>query len=194
MATELRVDYLVWLDGNGNEQTTPSSTLPVGVRMLFYTNTAPVGWKAFTDLNDVALRVVSSGGGDLNGTYAFHDVFGKTATNSHTLTTGQMPQHRHYASTNNAGSHGHTLYTSWYNSSPSGGMRNWSHPSRASPGVGTRYYSLSLSYINMGGAIASGGGHTHSFNTGYQGSTQGHSHVMDIRVKYADFLCCEKEY
>jgi hypothetical protein len=194
MATELRVDYLVWLDGNGNEQTTPSSTLPVGVRMLFYTNTAPVGWKTYTSLNNCAIRIVSSNGGFLRGNHAFSTVFGKTATNSHTLSTSQMPQHRHTATTSTAGHHGHTLCTSWYNYSKAAQARNWSNSSRASPGISRNYYPIPLAYINQTSSISGAGNHSHSLTTSYQGSTKGHSHTMDIRVKYADFMCCEKEY
>ena len=187
-AVELELDFLVWKDKNGTEQTTPAHTFPTGTRMFFQQSTAPVGWTKETTHDNSALRLVS-GSVSSGGSQAFSTVFGKSATDGHTLTTAQMPAHSH--TVNGAGSHGHTLYTSWYNSSPSGGMRNWSHPSKASPGAGTRFYNLSLSYINQTGSIASAGYHSHT--TQNAGSGGSHSHSMDIRVKYVDIILAVKD-
>ena len=64
-----------------------------GNRMLFQQAAAPTGWTRDTtaSLNDHALRIVTSGtftAGTL-GSSAFSTVFGKTATDSTTLTAAQ---------------------------------------------------------------------------------------------------------
>lgn len=55
---------------------------------------APTGWTKLTDHNDKALRVVSGTVGS-GGSVAFSTVFGRTATDSHTLDINQIPAHTH---------------------------------------------------------------------------------------------------
>jgi len=62
--------------------------------MLFQQTSAPTGWTKQTTHNDKALRVVS-GSASSGGTSAFSTVFGKTATDAHTLTSAQIPAHTH---------------------------------------------------------------------------------------------------
>jgi len=65
-----------------------------GTAMLFQQTSAPTGWTKQTTVNDKALRVVSGTAGS-GGSLAFSTVFGKTATDSFTLTTTEMPSHTH---------------------------------------------------------------------------------------------------
>jgi hypothetical protein len=67
---------------------------PTGTKMLFQQTSAPTGWTKDTTHNDKALRVVS-GTASSGGSSAFSTVFGKTATDGHTLTTAEMPSHSH---------------------------------------------------------------------------------------------------
>jgi microcystin-dependent protein len=69
-------------------------SFPRGTLMLFQQTAAPVGWTKQTTHNDKALRVVS-GTASSGGSVAFSTVFGKTATDAHTLTIAEMPVHQH---------------------------------------------------------------------------------------------------
>lgn len=68
---------------------------PTGTAMVFYQAAAPVGWTKQTAQNDKALRVVSGVGGVAGGNVPFSTLFGRTATDSHTLTINEMPEHDH---------------------------------------------------------------------------------------------------
>lgn len=92
---QLEFDDVVW-QHNGTQYTTKLSTFPAGTRMFFRHTSAPVGWTKEAVHNNKALRLVS-GNVSSGGSHAFSTVYGKTATSAHTLTTGQMPQHRHQA-------------------------------------------------------------------------------------------------
>ncbi|MCP4305554.1 MAG: hypothetical protein GY788_11875 [bacterium] len=81
--------------GTGANDVAPgTAAFPSGTLMLFQQSTAPTGWTKQTAHNDKALRVVSGTAGS-GGSWNFSTVFGKTATNSHTLSTSQIPAHDH---------------------------------------------------------------------------------------------------
>jgi hypothetical protein len=67
---------------------------PTGTLMLFQQTAAPTGWTKQTTHNDKALRVVS-GTPSSGGSSPFSTVFGLTATQSHTLSTAEIPAHTH---------------------------------------------------------------------------------------------------
>jgi microcystin-dependent protein len=71
-----------------------SNPIPSGTLMLFQQTAAPTGWTKETTHNDKALRVVS-GTASSGGSVAFSTVFGKTATDGHTLLTTEIPSHTH---------------------------------------------------------------------------------------------------
>ena len=85
---EFRYDGADWIMISGG------SAFATGTLMLFVQTTAPVGWTKQTTHDDKALRVVS-GTASSGGTSVFSTVFGKTATDAHTLTTAEMPSHNH---------------------------------------------------------------------------------------------------
>ena len=87
--TTAEVNRLTAIAGNGAIDAFPTGTL-----MLFQQTAAPTGWTKQTTHNDKALRVVS-GTVSSGGTSAFSTVFGKTATDSHTLLTAEIPSHAH---------------------------------------------------------------------------------------------------
>ena len=63
--------------------------------MLFYQSAAPTGWTKVTTQTDKVLRVTSGSGGVAGGTIAFSTVFGRTATDTFTLATANLPSHQH---------------------------------------------------------------------------------------------------
>lgn len=91
---ELEIDEVVWKDSAGNEQTTPAHTFAAGTICMYRQTNAPIGWTKKTDHNNKALRLVTGSAGS-GGSHAFSTVHSKTTTNNHTLTTSQIPSHRH---------------------------------------------------------------------------------------------------
>lgn len=69
--------------------------IPVGTVMVFYQDAAPTGWTISADLDDYALKIVSSSGGVTSGSVAFSTLFARTATDSHVLTEDEIPSHTH---------------------------------------------------------------------------------------------------
>ena len=106
-----RTVYADNFDGGGSNQ------IPSGTKMVFVQQNAPTGWTKFTTHNDVALRVISgnTGGTYVSGDGSFSAIFASNRGTSggdvhnHTLTTAQMPQHKHQVDTKNEWSedHGH---------------------------------------------------------------------------------------
>jgi hypothetical protein len=94
---------IVSAGGTGANAADP---IPVGTVMLFYQNAAPTGWTISAALNDYALKIVSSAGGVTSGSVAYSTLFGRTATDSHTLTVAQIPSHTHSQSETNSSSGG----------------------------------------------------------------------------------------
>lgn len=92
---------LVWIDTTNAPRiiaiagSAQGDIIPVGTVMLFYQNAAPTGWTISASLNDYALKIVSSAGGVTSGSVAYSTLFGRTTTDSTTLTTNQIPAHTH---------------------------------------------------------------------------------------------------
>lgn len=90
---------ILWVDGSSGPRIFSSidgtgEIIPSGTAMIFYQNAVPAGWTV-AGINDYALKVVSSAGGVLSGTVAYSTLFGRTATDNHTLTLAQIPSHSH---------------------------------------------------------------------------------------------------
>lgn len=69
--------------------------IPAGTVMIFYQASVPTGWSAFA-ANDYAMKIVSNGSGGVpSGSVAYSTLFGRTATDGHTLTTAEIPSHQH---------------------------------------------------------------------------------------------------
>ena len=139
---------------------------PAGTKMLFVQTAAPTGWTKDTTHNDKALRVVS-GTASSGGSSPFSTVFGKTATDAHTLTVSEIPAHSHVATDS-----GHTHTTDAF-----------ANISVTGPGTtintttGTKQTGLASANITVQ-------------NTGGGGS---HTHPMDIRVNYVDVIIASKD-
>ena len=150
---------------------------PSGTKMLFKQTAAPTGWTKDTTDDDATLRVVSGTAGS-GGTQNFTTAFSSRSTNSvatggtvsnHTLTTSQMPSHRHDLITDRNDS-------------------GYYHARGTQKGhVGNGYspvYNVGGSWI---GNTGSSGAHNHSFT----GSS--HSHTLDMSVKYVDIIIATKD-
>ena len=90
--------------GAQGHQGNPNA-FPSGTMMMFVQQNAPTGWTKSTANNNRALRIVSgTSGGNQGGNNEFTAVFtssrGTTGGNvgNHTLTTAQIPSHRHWVS------------------------------------------------------------------------------------------------
>lgn len=92
---------IVWIDTSNGPRivslvgSSSADPIPVGTVMLFYQNAAPAGWTISSALNDYALKIVSASGGVTAGTVDYSTLFGRTETDSHTLTTPEIPSHTH---------------------------------------------------------------------------------------------------
>jgi hypothetical protein len=72
-----------------------SAGVPSGTKQIFVQTAAPTGWTKETSHNDKALRVVS-GTASNGGIDSFSTTFGSgKTTDSHTLSTPQIPSHTH---------------------------------------------------------------------------------------------------
>ncbi len=140
---------------------------PAGTKMLFVQTAAPTGWTKDTSHNDKALRVVS-GTASSGGSSPFSTVFGKTATDAHTLIITEVPAHSHGVTDPG---HGHTFPDSIGNTFGPG------------PGVATMVQggTTTVSTATTGITIQNAGG---------GGS---HTHPMDIRVNYVDCIIATKD-
>lgn len=116
----------------GSSQT---DVIPAGSAMLFYNSAAPTGWSAVA-ASDYAIRVSTTGGVSF-GSLSYSTWWNRTATDSHVLTTNEIPSHTH-------------TYTA-----PSAiGTLTSSSPDA------TRYTTTT----GTSGATGGGNGHTHGFD------------------------------
>lgn len=154
-------------------------TFPSGTRLVFHQASAPPGWTQDNSKSDYALRTVSGSGGGEGGSLTFSTVFGRTATDAHTLTTSQIPSHSHANSLNDPG-HAHSY--------PSGVLN--------SGGAGTYWGPLSASGLNPTYSYSGnvGGSYTGmSINNANAGGGGSHTHNIDLRVAYLDMILCQKD-
>lgn len=161
-------------------------TFPSGTRLVFHQASAPPGWTQDTSKSDYALRTVSGSGGGAGGTLAFSTVFGRTATDAHTLTISQIPLHYHAAGMYDPG-HTHSYAPGVFNSSGAGTY--WGALS-ASGSNATYIYSSNVGGNVTGVRVISGNGLDTTGSTGGDGS---HTHNIDLRVAYLDMILCQKD-
>ena len=144
--------------------------IPSGTRMLFQQTNAPTGWTKITvaEYNNAALRLVTGNVTNYTAGLAFSTAFatgrattataGGGSVGSTTLTTAQMPKHKHsvthYIRRESGGDYKSYLYAG------------------TGPNLGT------MTCAEAGGS----GAHTHSF------SGISHSHALNFNVKYIDFF------
>lgn len=94
---------IMWVDTTNGPRviavggSTNADPIPTGSRMIFYNGAVPSGWAAYTVLNDYGIKIVSSAAsaGVSSGSVNYSTLFARTATDSHTLTTNEIPSHTH---------------------------------------------------------------------------------------------------
>jgi len=166
----------VYVD-NGNITPTP---IPAGTVMLFYQAAAPTGWTQVTTQNNKALRVVSGTGGGAAGSVAFTTAFASQSVagsvsitgisgsaGATTLTTPQIPSHRHGVSLAPGPSNQAGLQTNY------GGFPN------------RTFYPQVVS--DTGG----GGSHDHPFSFS-SGSASFSGTAINLAVQYIDVIIASK--
>lgn len=147
--------------------------VPATTAMIFFQAAAPVGWTKSVVHNDKAIRIVSGTGAGSGGSSAFTTVFGKTATDAHTLTLAESAAHDHGGATgNDSPVHTHNSLTdgtfAQSNTGGGTGQSPGSNPT-GNPSVN----------------------HTHSITSAGGGGS--HTHPIDIRVQYIDCIICTKD-
>jgi hypothetical protein len=170
------------LTSNGTAWTSAAApaAVPAGTAMLFYQAAAPTGWTQVTTQNNKALRVVSGTGGGTGGSVAFTTAFASQAVSGSvsitgisgsagatTLTTPQIPSHRHGVSLAPGPSNLAGLQTNY------GGFPN------------RTYYPQVVS--DTGG----GGSHNHPFSFS-SGSASFSGTAIDLAVQYIDVIIATK--
>ena len=161
--------YFDTLYGDGSNLTGIGGGVESGTKMLFYQANAPTGWTKQTSQNNKALRVVSGSGGGTGGSNNFTTAFNSSrgtsggSVSNHTLTTAQMPSHRHKVDTYNE--FGNT-YGNW---TTQGGYRQ-AHAN------GTRRPPYT-SYEGSGNA------HNHGFS----------NPSLNLNVQYIDVIVAQKD-
>lgn len=159
-----KINRLNSISGNG-----ALDAFPAGTKMLFQQTSAPTGWTKEVTYNDRALRIVSGAAGS-GGSSPFSTVFGKTATDGHSLSIAEMPVHSH---TVTDPGHGHDLAMgSGEGSSPT------ERCDQASSNTG-------LNFTNVQN-------NTTGISLGNAGSGNSHTHNMDIQVHYVDTIIASK--
>ena len=164
--------------GAQGHQGNPNA-FPSGTMMMFVQQNAPTGWTKSTANNNRALRIVSgTSGGNQGGNNEFTAVFtssrGTTGGNvgNHTLTTAQIPSHRHWVSRARRDDNN---FSQW--------------------NTNTQEFGL---YSDAGSYSASDQNHSVGRNTAYTGSGQAHGHsfthpVVNLDVRYVDAIICSKD-
>lgn len=143
------------------------NAVPQSSKMLFQQATAPTGWTKETTHNDKSIRVVTGTPGS-GGTTAFTTVFSRTATDSHALTTAELPAHDH-------GSAGDHVHNASYGSAVGGS----STTSEITAATGWR-----------ANQIQAAGAHTHTS----VGSNSGHTHALtNFDLQYVDVMIASKD-
>ena len=142
-----------------------------GTLALFQQTAAPTGWTKQTTHNDKALRL-ASGTASSGGTYNFTDMFNSDwGTDSHTLSTSEIPSHSHSTSESN---HSHGV---------SGGTKGGTTSSTITPGAGlVPSNSTDITIV----------GNTTGLSINPQGGDGSHDHGLTLAVKYVDLIIAAK--
>ncbi|WP_019530654.1 phage tail protein [Dasania marina] len=165
--------------------------LDIGTRLLFPQATVPTGWVIITTHNNVALKVVNTGGGSVAGTNSFSSVFNTSfessesgehnhsaTVNNRTLGTSQIPSHWHY---------------SFRNVNSSAGLTSSNYPATDRTYGNDSNYDMqgSNSTPNVGrtGSTGSGSAHNHTASIGNGGK---HTHVNNFNLKHLCTLLGER--
>lgn len=175
-----------------------------GTKMIARQNAAPLGWtKVTTGINDKAIRLFTGAPSDA-GSLPFSTVFGRIATDSHTLSVVETPGHSHFDGTLAAATHSHgpgTFAVSNLSVANSGlsGTPVWEDFGTANTGGGASRaldsFVITSSLVNgaIAGTSATSGSIDVSGSTATSGSGVAHDHNIDLRVQYVGFCLFTKD-
>jgi hypothetical protein len=175
---------------------TPPVSFPSGTAMLFQQTSAPTGWTKQTTHNDKALRVVS-GTASSGGSSAFSTAFASPSVSG---SIGGEPSVGNLAVSISGGISGHTLSTTEMPSHRHGNGRvsaNTAYPQGGASG-GTGYFNASTAALMS----LTGGSESHTHGHSLSGSVNGapsagnlsiSSATAAINVQYVDLIIATKD-
>ena len=142
----------LFIDTSNGPRRVSGGDVPGGSITTWLQAAAPTGWTKLTTsgYSDATMRLTIGSGGATGGSVLFSTLFGRTATDAHTLTIGEMPSHTH--------------------STTAGGART----------VQTDEADATVALFT-------------STTTGSAGGDGSHIHPLDMRVKFVDFIVCQKD-
>lgn len=190
-----------------------SAQFPAGTVTIFIQAAAPTGWVISSSFNDYGLRLNATGGGGTAGSVPFSTLFARTATDSYTLLTADIPSHTHTGTTageSNDHTHGLNGTITSGSTSPthshqinisllstfqgSGGAYTAIIPGSANPFNSQNADATHTHTVNLAGqnTIGVSADHTHSFTSNATGGGGAHAHNLDMRLTYATAIPCTK--
>lgn len=181
-----------------------SAQFPAGTVSVFIQAAAPTGWTISSSFNDYGLRLNATSGGATSGSVPFSTLFARTATDSYTLTTPDIPAHTHsFSATTGTESATHTHTASVNDPSHthsnvfsritgSGGFATGGNAAFNAADGGS--FSAAVTGITVSNSTETAT-HTHSVSgtSGSTGGGGGHSHNIDMRLTYVTAIPCSKD-
>jgi len=186
--------------------------IPEDTTMLFYQSNAPTGWtQDTTSVNNRALRVTSSEGGNSSGNMGFTEAFAASRN-------VPLEEHTHEANAaNNTQNHSHTGETSEHgghkhNITDPGHSHKYKDTQAETEEEGENENTVlnneeekerTTEESKTGISINKGGAHTHNVTTGTQSANHNHTievensgqsgASMNFQVRYLDVIICTKD-
>ena len=141
---------------------------PGGTKMLFAQTSAPTGWTKKTNLNDYALRIVSGTAGNWHAGNSFTSKLISTSQiANHTLSTSEIPSHRHWISAATVDDRN--------------GTGTWSNG---------QMHGL---WADQGSYSANDQNYTYGRNSAYTGGGSAHNHNFTFNISVLDLIWAEKD-
>ena len=141
---------------------------PGGTKMLFAQTSAPTGWTKKTNLNDYALRIVSGTAGNWHAGNSFTSKLISTSQiANHTLSTSQIPSHRHWISAATVDDRN--------------GTGTWSNG---------QMHGL---WADQGSYSANDQNYSYGRNSAYTGGGSAHNHNFTFNISVLDLIWAEKD-
>lgn len=181
----------------------PTQSIPSGAVTVFRTATAPTNWTKLTNLNDYAIRIVTSSGGGSSAGTAFSTIFaaGRSVTGTvnpaapytvgpYALSTPEISAHTHDAGQVTGSVTGTPILNFWAPYRPGGAT-----PTRNAIGAPSPLtYPV---FANTPGTFTSqsaGGGnpHTHTVSPLTPAAAVPFSGTFSFALKYVDMIRCQR--
>ena len=186
--------------------------IPEDTAMLFYQSIAPTGWTQVTSsVNNRALRVTNSEGGNSSGNMGFTEAFAASRNvpleeHTHEASAGnQSANHNHSGETSEHGGHQHGItdpgHTHEYESVEAEKESEGENENSVVNNISNEGRTTESSTTGI--SIKTGGAHQHEVNIGNQSANHNHTITvensgtsgasMDFQVRYLDVIICTKD-